>query len=194
MIGVFSTPEDPGPSFAYTVGLSGKGLPELAIYGLHAQIAHSLLNEVARRMVESGSALQNGERIEGVLADDVPLVAVAMTDATDLNLVRELYGAVAAAVQVVWPDGAGVLPWEDGSRLTDAEQPVRGRPPAARPLYHANRLPVTTAQELAELIAEQPRRSTQQVRAWIRSATTIFALGGPRGRWWPTPSTWATPA
>jgi hypothetical protein len=90
----------------------------------------------------------------------VPLVAVAMTDATDLNLVRELYEAVAAAVQVVWPDGTGVLPWEDGSRLTDAEQPVRGRPPAARPLYHANRLPVTTAQELAELIAEQPRRST----------------------------------
>ncbi len=160
VIGVFSTPEDPGPSFAYTVGLSGKGLPELAIYGLQAQIAHSVLNEVARRMVESGSALQSGERIEGVLADDVPLVAVAMTDATDLNLVRELYGAVAAAVQVVWPDGAGVLPWEDGSRLTDAEQPVRGRPPAARPLYHANRLPVTTAQELAELIAEQPRRST----------------------------------
>jgi hypothetical protein len=52
VIGVFSTPEDPGPSFAYTVGLSGKGLPELAIYGLHAQIAHSVLNEVARRMVD----------------------------------------------------------------------------------------------------------------------------------------------
>ena len=39
VIGVFPTPEDPGPSFAYTVGLSGKGLPEVAIYGLHTQIA-----------------------------------------------------------------------------------------------------------------------------------------------------------
>jgi hypothetical protein len=160
VIGVFPTPEDPGPSFAYTVGLSGKGLPELAIYGLHTQIAHSLANEVARRMVESGTALQTGDRIEGVLVDDVPLVAVAMTDTTDLNLVREVYGAGAAAVQLVWPDGAGVLPWEDGSRLTDTDQPVRGRRPAARPLYHANRLPVTTAQELADLIAEQPKQTT----------------------------------
>src|SRR6185295_8302185 len=37
VIGGFPTPEDPGPSFAYTVGLSGKGLPEVAIYGLHTR-------------------------------------------------------------------------------------------------------------------------------------------------------------
>lgn len=192
VIGVFPTPEDPGPSFAYTVGLSGKGLPELAIYGLHAQIAHSLLNEVARRMVESGTALQNGDRIEGVLFDDVALATVAMTDTTDLTLVRECYGAVAAAVQVVWPDRAGVLPWEEGSRLTDTDQPVRGRPPAARPLYHANRLPVATAQELADLIGELPKQSTltgdgtdpqrdNDIRAgWAARALVAYAqhLGG----------------
>ena len=40
-----------------------------------------------------------------------------MTDARDLNLVRECYGAVAAAVQVVWPDSDGVLPWEEGARI-----------------------------------------------------------------------------
>jgi hypothetical protein len=160
VIGVFPTPEDPGPSFAYTVGLSGKGLPEVAIYGLHTRIAHSLLNEVARRMVVSGTALRSGDWIKGVLVDDVPLVAVAMTDTADLNLVRECYGAVPDAVQVVWSDHAGVLPWEEGSRLTDTEQPVRGRPPAPRPVYHAKRLPVATAQELADLIAEQPKQTT----------------------------------
>ena len=94
----------------------------------HPDRAHSLLNNVAHRMVDSGPALQNGDRIEGVLIDDVPLVAVAMTDTTDLNLVRECYGAVAAAAQVVWPDRAGVLPWEEGSRLTDTEQPVAWAP------------------------------------------------------------------
>jgi Domain of unknown function (DUF4262) len=62
----------------------------------------------------------------GVLVDDAPLVAVAMTDARDRNLMREYYGAVAAAVQVVWPDSDGVLPWEEGARSSDAEQPVRG--------------------------------------------------------------------
>jgi len=111
-------------------------------------------------MVVSGTALRSGDWIEGVLVDDVPLVAVAMTDTTDLNLVRECYGAVADAVQVVWPDHAGVLPWEEGTRLTDTEQPVRGCPPAPRPLYHAKRLPVATGQELADLIAEQPKQTT----------------------------------
>ena len=159
VIAVFPTEGDPGPSFAYTVGLSAKQLPELAIYGLPGQAAHPVLNEVARRMVASGVAPQSGDRIEGVLVGNVPLVAVAMADATDLNLVRELYGAVAAAVQVVWPDSAGILPWEEGSQITEAGQPVRGCPPAARPLYHASRLPVATAEELADLIADQPRRS-----------------------------------
>ena len=54
VIGVFPTPDEPGPSLAYTVGLGERGLPELATYGLHVQIAHSLLNEVARRTVEEG--------------------------------------------------------------------------------------------------------------------------------------------
>ncbi|MDO2394781.1 DUF4262 domain-containing protein [Mycobacterium avium subsp. hominissuis] len=159
VIAVFPTADDPGPSFAYTVGLSERGLPELSVYGLPGRVAHSLLNEVARRMVASAVGLATGERVEGVLADDMALVAVAMSDARELNLVREIYGSVAAAVQVVWPDGAGVLPWEKGSRVTEDDQPVRGCPPQARPLYHASRLPVTTAQELADLIGDQPRRS-----------------------------------
>src|SRR4029079_1237963 len=54
-----------GPSFAYAVDRSGKGLQELAIYGLPGQVAHSLLNQLARRIVESGVALQTGDRIEG---------------------------------------------------------------------------------------------------------------------------------
>jgi hypothetical protein len=53
----------------------------LAIYGLPGQVAHSLLNEVAPRMIESSVALQTGDRVEGVLVDDVPLVVVAMADA-----------------------------------------------------------------------------------------------------------------
>jgi hypothetical protein len=82
-----------------------------------------------------------------------------MSDTADLNMVRELYGAVPAAVQVVWPDFAGVMPWEEGTRLTDAEQPVHGRPPVPRPLFHATRLPVNTAQELSDLLADQPKQS-----------------------------------
>lgn len=192
VIAVFPTQGDPGHSFAYTVGLSAKQLPELAMYGLPAQVAHPVLNEVARRIVASGVAPRSGDRVEGVLVGDVPLVAVDMTDATDLNLVREVYGAVAAAVQVVWPDNAGILPWEAGCRVSAAEQPVRGCPPAARPLYRASRLSVATAQELADLIADHPRRSLlagdgdnprddNDIRAgWAARALVAYAqhLGG----------------
>lgn len=160
VVAVFATPEEPGPSFAYTVGLSARGLPEAAIYGLPSQVAHSLLNAVARRMIESGVALRTGDRIEGIVVDDVALVAVAMTDTTDLNVVCECYGSVGAAVQIVWPDQDGLLPWEDGCRLSDEQQPVRGRAPEARPVYHAQRLAVSTAQGLAELINDQPRQTT----------------------------------
>lgn len=192
VLAVFPTAGDQGPSFAYTVGLSAQSLPELAIYGLPGQVAHSVLNQVARRMVAAGQGLATGDRIEGVLVDDVALVAVEMTDARDLNLVRECYGAVAAAVQVVWPDADGVLPWEAGSRTGDAQQPLRGRPPQARPVYHAQRVAASTAQELADLIAEQPRKSVvvgdgsdpqrdNDIRAgWAARALVAYAehLGG----------------
>jgi hypothetical protein len=174
------------------VGLSAKELPELAIYGLPTRVAHSLLNELARRMVAAGTGLATGEVIEGVLEGDVPLIAVAMSDARDLNLVRELYGAVASAVQVVWPDADGLWPWEPGSAVLADEQPMRGRPPAARPVYRAHRIPGASAAELSEWIADQPRRqfltsrevdhqADNNIRAgWAARALVAYAehLGG----------------
>ncbi len=191
VIAVFATAENPGPSLAYTVGLSARGLPELAVYGLPGRVAHSLLNEVARRTVECGEALQTGERIEGVLVDDVALVAVEMSDVRELNLVREIYGSVAAAVQVVWPNGDGLLPWEAAERDDDGGgdghdgQPVRGNPPEARPVYRAAELPVSTARGLADWFDERdpalafpegdydPQRDND-IRA-IRSAAALVA-------------------
>lgn len=152
VIGVFPTAEEPGVPFSYTVGLSGKGLPELAMYGLPVRTGHQLLNMVARQMVDAGVPLATGQRIENVLENDVALVAVAMTNTTDLNLVREVYGSVAAAVQLCWPDRDGLLPWEQGSSVGDDVQPVYGEVPAGRPVYRARRLPVETAGELAELV------------------------------------------
>ena len=191
VIAVFPTRADPGPLFAYTVGLSGKGLPELVIYGLPGPVARRLLNEVARRMVAAKEPFRGGDEILGVLADELPLVAVGIEDGGDLNLVRELYGAP-EAVQLVWPDGDGVFPWEAGAQVVSAEQPVRGRAPEARPLYRARRVSVVNAQELADYIRERPRRSLRcgdgghprddnDIRAeWAARALVAYAehLGG----------------
>ena len=159
VIGVFPTPGEPSVSFAYTVGLSAKGLPELAIYGLPVDVGHQVLNVVARQMVDAGVALVTGQRIEGVLASEVPLVAVSMSNTRDLNMVREVYGSVASAVQVCWPDVDGLMPWEQGGRAGEDEQPVHGEGPEGRPVFRAKRVAVETPGELADLVAEHERGS-----------------------------------
>jgi Domain of unknown function (DUF4262) len=133
-----------GPSFAYAVDRSGKGLQELAIYGLPGQVAHSLLNQLARRIVESGVALQTGDRIEGRPGrrcasggggDDRR--QGSKSDARVLRRRRRRSAGGVAGLR--WGAAVGRGRSEQRCRTAGA-----GRPPAARPVYHANRLAVTT--------------------------------------------------
>lgn len=87
---------DHEPSFAYTVGLTGKGYPELYVATLPAQESAALLNEVARRMVDgadriSGVVAVTGGRRFRVLppAEDLPIYAAS-----------EVYGSAARAQQL----------------------------------------------------------------------------------------------
>lgn len=154
VMGVFPTKDSSGVPFAYTVGLKGKGLPELAIYGLPVAIGHQVLNAVARQMVDAGAPLVSGQSIENVLDGGMAMVAVEMTTTRDLTLVGEVYGEIGDAVQVCWPDVNGLLPWEQGSALGDADQPVHGVAPSGRRVYRARRWPVETVVALAELLGD----------------------------------------
>lgn len=126
VIGVFPTCAEDGPPFSYTVGLTDRGLPELAIYGLPPQTAGGVLNVAARHAVDNGE-LPCGQPITGLLAGGLPVVAVAMEDTDDLTTVRGLYGVVLAAQQIVWPDSQGRMPWEDWNLGT--AQPLLGGQP-----------------------------------------------------------------
>lgn len=126
VIGVFPTCAEDGPPFSYTVGLTDRGLPELAIYGLPPQTAGGVLNVAARHAVDRGE-LPCGQPITGLLAGGLPVVAVAMEDTDDLTSVRGLYGVVLAAQQIVWPDSQGRMPWEDWNLGT--AQPLLGGQP-----------------------------------------------------------------
>mgnify|MGYP000898506991 CR=1 FL=1 len=127
VVGVFPTGQDEGVAFSYTVGLTDKGLPELAIYGLDPTTGGAILNRVAQRMIDHGE-LRGGERIEGELAHDLPLAVIDMGETGDLSAVRRFYGAVLAARQIVWPDKQGRMPWENWS-CPDAAQPLNNWPP-----------------------------------------------------------------
>ncbi|BBX30476.1 MULTISPECIES: DUF4262 domain-containing protein [Mycolicibacterium] len=128
-VAVLPTAADPDVRYVYTVGLTTIGQPELAIYGVPASVAKQLLDTLARRLIDRGAGPAPGERFPEVVGGGLELAAMPMTDSRDLLLVNCLY-AQWSAVQIVWPDAAGRLPWEPGCALSSAAQPLRGTAPA----------------------------------------------------------------
>ncbi|GAB3760237.1 DUF4262 domain-containing protein [Microlunatus parietis] len=116
---------DPEPGFAYTVGLTTAGHPELAIFGLPARLAQSLLNQVAERLV-GGESIRPGDRLERVIGNGLTLTAVDMTDLSELGVVTAVYGHADRALQLVWPDPEGRMPWQRGYSMTPEAQPLFG--------------------------------------------------------------------
>lgn len=101
-------------SMAYTIGLADKGFPEIIVFGLPAHIAQVLLNEAAFRLLKNELPL-------GVKVDDLanlptffrsvePEVAAPYIIQANNRAGKEL-----PALQLVWPDRAGKLPWEEGA-------------------------------------------------------------------------------
>jgi hypothetical protein len=103
-------------SLCYTIGLTGKGLPELIVLGLDQSTAHWVLNDVAALAV-GGQALTPG----GVIVIDaghLPLKVANFDDREPLILAAIRYYRAepdrrVSAVQLVWAvDGA--FPGEPG--------------------------------------------------------------------------------
>src|SRR5437764_5365551 len=62
------TPTDPGIPFAYTVGLTAHGQPELVIAGLDPHIAQALLNDLASRVLKHDLRLTHGQHLPDLIA------------------------------------------------------------------------------------------------------------------------------
>jgi hypothetical protein len=101
------------PPFAYTVGLTNFDRhPELVIFGVPQDTAAAILNELSGR-VRAGERFTAGQRLEGLVETDSPMVLLAVADpASHLAVARRLLGEELTALQVVWPDPAGRFPWE----------------------------------------------------------------------------------
>jgi hypothetical protein len=114
----------PYPPWAYTIGLSGYGLPELVVTGLPALAAGGLLNNLATRVLR-GSPPTAGERIP---LPDGPLVEVVELTEPSVHLVfaAALYGPEIRALQLVHADAQGRFPWSPDYRDGRAGQPVLG--------------------------------------------------------------------
>jgi hypothetical protein len=117
------------PPWAYTVGLTEAGLPELVVSGMPVRRAQDLLNDVASHVVHSGVALTPGQQVPLVGGPTIEIVELSESTARLVTAV-DIYGPGIRALQLVHADDRGRWPWQAGYR---GRQPVLGErasPPA----------------------------------------------------------------
>jgi Domain of unknown function (DUF4262) len=102
------------PPWAYTVGLTEAGCPELVVTGMPATKAAALLNGVAGHVVHAAPP-QPGEQIQ---LSEGPLVEIVQVTepAAHLLVASQFYGRRIRALQLVHADYRGHWPWESGYR------------------------------------------------------------------------------
>jgi hypothetical protein len=112
------------PPWAYTVGLTPHGRPELVVTGLPLARATRLLNDVASHVLHA-AAPRPGEQIPLRGGPVIEIVAVA-EPAAHLMTAIELFGPGIRALQIAHADDRGRWPWEVGYRGIRGGQPVLG--------------------------------------------------------------------
>ena len=109
--------EDDKPGFSFTTGFAASiGHPELIIFKVDKKVAHDIF-WLLYRCAENGKPVPRARRVGGILPnDDAYIFTVARRHYPNyLGWSRWFYrGDDFECLQVVWPDEAGVFPWEDG--------------------------------------------------------------------------------
>lgn len=124
-------PREVSPPFAYTVGLFGFGHPEIVVFGLPIDTAHTVLNDLGKR-IRQGSAF-DGDADVRVPGWSHRLRLVRFRDDADVPVLisaHRFYRATQAApvptLQAIWDDRDGRFPWEPGYSPSGGLQPMPG--------------------------------------------------------------------
>jgi Domain of unknown function (DUF4262) len=115
--------DDRGP-FAYTVGLTCHGLPELLVTGVSPRGALDLLNPAVESAL-SGEVSPPGARVALAGGAVVEIVEVEQPDA-HLKGAFGIFGDEIKALQLVWADERGRWPWAPDFDDGRGTQPVLG--------------------------------------------------------------------
>jgi hypothetical protein len=113
-----------GVSFAYTVGLTAMGHPEVVEQGLPNDVGHAFLNVLGEE-VRGGRRFEPGTIVNDLSAGGEPVAFLRVDDTSGLTAVGQMYGVV-NALQLVWSDSAGRLPWQPGFASPADRQPLLG--------------------------------------------------------------------
>jgi hypothetical protein len=120
VLGITDGDEEEGEGtsgYSFSVGLYHTlGGPELLVMGLRPETAKSLLNAAGDRL-RAGERFAPGDRVADLAAGyPTAVVGVAPRYYPEyVGYARWLYrGSDFPMLQLVWPDKAGLFPWEDG--------------------------------------------------------------------------------
>lgn len=98
-------------SLVYTVGLAGRGLPELVTFGLPPESAAAIFNEVINRL--AAGTLETDVPLSELASLPVVMKMVAPAQADDvLVFASRREGRSIKALQLFWPDQGGHFPWK----------------------------------------------------------------------------------
>ena len=111
--------DEEGPGFSFSVGFYLKfNHPEILVMGVSETIASQLIN-LAGGLIANGRVFQPGERTddlaEGFECTFVPILVEHYRDY--LGYCGWFYRSLKQpfpALQLVWPDGRGRFPWDEG--------------------------------------------------------------------------------
>jgi hypothetical protein len=110
--------------FTYTIGLTALGHPEVIILGMSEKSAHEFLNMIGDE-VWRGARYEHGTVTGDFTDGDAVVVFIRAEDTHRLTAVEQVFGRV-DALQMIWPDSTGRLPWQDGYRNPPEAQPLLG--------------------------------------------------------------------
>lgn len=114
------------PAFGYTIGLTERRHPEILVTGRRQAETVDLLSEAAGRVLQHDHALEAGMTLE--LRARTVYLAPVESPRRVLRIAGSVYGRRLRALQAVWADDAGRLPW--AQEVPDVlTQPLYGAPP-----------------------------------------------------------------
>ncbi|EMY35300.1 hypothetical protein D477_005411 [Arthrobacter crystallopoietes BAB-32] len=119
------------PAFGYTIGLTEQRQAEILVTGRSAGEMYRMLAELAHMI------LAHGDRLLATVSVKVGGRRVYLAPVEEphdvLLYAAKLYGHRLRAVQAVWADDSGHLPWQQ--EIPDVlTQPLYGTPPGLTPL------------------------------------------------------------
>ena len=120
------------PLYVHTVGLHTEKLPEFIIMGLPTSIAEHLLNDLTAKTISESTKYKHGQVIKQIA--NTPLIAIKVSEDNKNKYAKQAYNYYFnwkfKLLQLVYPDKAGIYPWESGYDETQrATQPILGKIP-----------------------------------------------------------------